>query len=67
MFASPGNFPFTALTSHAPAWHKAISGYLVPKSWLQIPFLGSPTVVGSGKISCARAQWVLVKQMGDQG
>lgn len=66
MFAS-GNFPFTALTSNAPAWHKAISGYLVPEPWLQMPFLGSPAVVGSGKIRCAQAQWVLVKQMADRG
>lgn len=51
MFASPGNFPFTALTSNAPAWHTAISGYLVPKLWLQEPFVGS-TAVGSGRMMC---------------
>lgn len=54
MFASPGNFPFTALTSNAPAWHKAISRYLVAKLWLQQPRVGS--AVGSGRMVCAPMQ-----------
>lgn len=64
MFASLGIFPFTALTSNAPACHEAVSGYLEPQSWLQIPFLGGSAVEGSGRIPCAQSQWVLLKGWG---
>lgn len=57
MFASPGNFPFTAFSGNAPVCH-AMSGYVVPKACLLLWVLEKP---------CAQTQRQFLKQVGEQG